>query len=79
MHTGFKGRTGLFETLVINKIARELIMSQPTADEIRLSAKRIGIRTFLEDGLEKVIRGITTLEELLRIIQFERTAPVVKK
>lgn len=73
MHTGFKGRTALFEMLAVNQTVRELIMSKTASDVIRFSAQRAGMRTFMEDGLDKVVKGITTLEELLKTVQFDHS------
>jgi len=51
--------------LIVTKMVRELIRSKAPTDVIRHTTKQAGMKTFLEDGLEKVLRGITTLEELL--------------
>jgi len=64
---GYKGRVGIFEILVINRDIRRLITNQASGDKIMEAAKKQGMKTLLEDGLLKAIRGITTLEEVIRI------------
>jgi len=65
-HTGYSGRIGIYEVLEITPGIRQLIMKQANADEIRITAQKEGMTTMIEDGLGKVISGITTLEEVLR-------------
>ncbi len=64
--SGFKGRIGLFELLVIDDKIRELIMIRTNADTIRELAVKQGMTTMLQDGLNKVMSGKTTIEEVLR-------------
>ncbi|HLC89778.1 MAG TPA: GspE/PulE family protein [Patescibacteria group bacterium] len=64
--TGYSGRVGIFEVLVINEAIRQLIMSRANADEIRQQAVKDGMKTMIEDGMSKVLAGITTIEEVLR-------------
>ena len=67
--TGFKGRIGIFELFLIDDEIRELINSK--ADSMKLKSAGIskGMRTLREDGILKVIKGITTIQELARVIQ----------
>jgi type IV pilus assembly protein PilB len=65
--TGFKGRIALHEVLVINQEIREAILRRATSIEINEIAKRGGMITMIEDGLEKALNGITTIEEVLRV------------
>jgi type II secretory ATPase GspE/PulE/Tfp pilus assembly ATPase PilB-like protein/FixJ family two-component response regulator/RNA polymerase subunit RPABC4/transcription elongation factor Spt4 len=67
-NTGYLGRTGIFELFVMNDEFRQLISSDYKESEIMNLAKAGGMRTLIEDGIEKVRLGITTLEELLRVI-----------
>jgi len=67
--TGFRGRTGIFEVLVVDDVIRTLIMTHANASAIEETAIRNGMTTMLQDGVEKVSRGITTLEEILRVIR----------
>jgi type IV pilus assembly protein PilB len=64
MHTGFKGRTGIFEVLVIDEDIREMIMRKASAHEINREAISSGrMRPLKQDAADKVVKGITTLEE----------------
>ncbi len=65
--TGYKGRTAIFELMVINEYIRELIYKNAPLVEIRETAiKKNGMIALKEDGLQKVSKGITTLEEVMR-------------
>jgi type IV pilus assembly protein PilB len=64
MHTGFKGRTGLYEVLIIDDFVQDLILKRTSAHEIaRLLKSRGDFSTLKDSAAEKVIQGITTLEE----------------
>ncbi|MDP3880693.1 MAG: GspE/PulE family protein [bacterium] len=65
--SGYKGRVGIHEVMEIDEKIRELIMKRATADEIRKASVASGMKTMLEDGVEKAIKGLTTLEEVLRV------------
>ncbi len=65
--TGYEGRTGIFEALVLDDRLREAIVDQADADTIERLAVESGMRTMFEDGLLKVQQGITTLDEVLRV------------
>jgi len=65
--SGFRGRIGIHEVLEINDTIREMIMKRANAAEIKAAAIRNGMVPMMEDGLEKVARGITTIEEILRV------------
>jgi type II secretory ATPase GspE/PulE/Tfp pilus assembly ATPase PilB-like protein/FixJ family two-component response regulator/RNA polymerase subunit RPABC4/transcription elongation factor Spt4 len=67
-NTGYLGRTGIFELFVMNDEFRQLISSDYKESEIMNLAKAGGMKTLIEDGIEKVRLGITTLEELIRVI-----------
>src|SRR5579859_182278 len=66
-NTGYTGRIGIFEVLEVTEGIRELITQKADADVINKKAIEEGMVTMLEDGLEKVSRGITTIEEVLRV------------
>jgi general secretion pathway protein E len=68
-NSGYAGRTGLFELLYIDGGVRELIVSRRDAQSIKDYAVSQGMRTLYADGLEKVVKGDTTLEEVLRVTQ----------
>lgn len=65
--TGFFGRKGIFEMLVINDNIRPLIIGRESSNVIKQAAIRQGMRTLREDGWIKVKGGITTIEEVLRV------------
>lgn len=67
--TGYKGRVGVFELLVLNELVRDAILAQRTSYEIRqISIEHSGLVTLLEDGLLKAANGITSIDELLRCL-----------
>lgn len=68
-HTGFRGRTGIFELLVINDDIRQLILNRTSPLEIRRKATAIGMRTMFQDGGIKVVGGLTTTTEILRVTE----------
>jgi type IV pilus assembly protein PilB len=65
-NTGYEGREGIFELLILNDEIREAIVNRKDADAIEKLAINSGMRTMLEGGLLKVKQGITTLDEILR-------------
>lgn len=65
--TGFSGRIGIFEVMEIKENIKELIMKKANAQEIEDQAISNGMTTMIEDGLQKVSSGVTTLEEVLRV------------
>jgi type IV pilus assembly protein PilB len=67
--TGYRGRVGVFELLVLNELVRDAILGQKTSYEIRqISIEHSGLVTLLEDGLVKAANGTTSIEELLRCL-----------
>jgi type II secretory ATPase GspE/PulE/Tfp pilus assembly ATPase PilB-like protein len=69
-NSGFLGRVGIFEAMNVTEGVRKLIMSPDfSLDALRKMARAEGMTTMLEDGLKKVELGITTLEEVLRVIR----------
>lgn len=65
-NTGYSGRLGIFEVLALSPAIKELINAKADASDIAKKAIDEGMTTMLEDGLEKVAAGITTIEEILR-------------
>jgi general secretion pathway protein E/type IV pilus assembly protein PilB len=65
--TGYRGRLGIYEIFVLDDVVRHMINDQVSAGEVRDQARRIGMRTLREDGLRKVVAGVTTLEEVFRV------------
>lgn len=70
--TGYKGRTGLFELLVVDETIQKMIVDRAPASTIKhYAAASLGMRTLLEDGRRKVLAGLTTPEEVLRVCERE--------
>jgi len=67
--TGYFGRSGIYELLVVDDDIRKLILKNADSGQIRNAAKQNGMRTLLEDGAEKIKAGVTTLNEVLRVTQ----------
>lgn len=68
-HTGYYGRTGIFELLLVNEEIRGLITRNADVSLIREAAVRAGMISLLQDGAKKVIQGTTTIREVLRVAQ----------
>jgi len=66
---GYKGRMGVFETLVPDTRMRDLILQGASEEDIRGAARDADMRTLMEDGLAKAKAGLTTLEELARVLE----------
>lgn len=69
--TGYSGRIGLFEVLEMSKKLRSLITDHVDADEINRTAIEEGMRPMIDDGLQKVTKGLTTIEEIIRVTKVE--------
>jgi type IV pilus assembly protein PilB len=65
---GFKGRIGIHEVLKMTPSVKDLIMKDATDSEIETQAKKEGMLTMLEDGIYKCVQGMTTIEEVLRVV-----------
>ena len=67
--SGYKGRVGIYELLVMTEEIKELIMSGANAEQIKDKALSMGMVNMIEDGIKKMQQGLTTLEELLRVVK----------
>ena len=67
--TGYRGRTGIYEILLVSEEIRQLIMKKADSTTIGRKAVEEGMRSLREDGARKVVAGITTLEEVARVTQ----------
>jgi len=67
--TGYKGRAGIHELLILDEDIRKLILKEVAAGPIREIAVKHGMRSLLQDGLAKVLQGVTTLEEVMSVAQ----------
>ena len=65
---GYKGRIGIYEVLPVTETIKELIVKKATSDQIQAQAQAQGMRTMVEDGFVKAAQGITSIEEVLRVI-----------
>jgi type II secretion system protein E len=70
-HTGFKGRTAIYEILFVDDVIRELILAKASAVDIKKKAVLLGMSTLRDHGWEKVAKGITTPEEVMRVVALE--------
>ncbi|MBE0603041.1 MAG: type II secretion system protein GspE, partial [Deltaproteobacteria bacterium] len=68
-NTGYMGRTGLYEILPADETVRSLILTRSDADGIKALAVSRGMRTILAAGAEKIVSGMTSVEEVLRVTQ----------
>ena len=67
-NTGYRGRTGVFELLLVDDAIRELIARPSSPAELRAAAIEAGMTTLLKDGVEKAVQGITTIEKVMRVL-----------
>jgi len=68
-NTGFKGRVGIFEMLELSEKLKKLTIAAATLDDIQKAALRSGMRTMEQDGMMKVLKGVTTPEEVWRVVR----------
>jgi len=66
---GYKGRIGIFEAILIDDEMEKLIITKPSEVEIKESAKKQGILNMSQDGILKIIKGVTSMEEISRVIE----------
>ena len=70
-YTGYKGRTGIYEILVVNDEIRELMLRRASTSEIKEKAVAGQMNTLRQDGWDKVLKGLTTISEVMRVTQLE--------
>jgi len=68
-HTGYRGRMGIFELMEMNEALRNMVVAGSDAGALARSARQGGMKTLLEDGYQKIVDGLTTPEEVLRVTQ----------
>jgi general secretion pathway protein E len=68
-YTGYRGRTGIYELMIINDTMQRLIHDQKGEQTLKQAALESGMHSLKEDGLSKVLAGITSLEEVIRVAQ----------
>ena len=67
--TGYRGRTGIYEMMLVNENLQNLIYKRETAGTIKRYALEMGLQTLRMDGARKAMAGITTIAEVLRVTQ----------
>ncbi len=74
--TGFRGRIGVYEALLVNEDAERLITDNPSSHELADLLEKQGMLTMSEDGILKALGGVTTLEEVSRVTEFAEDYPL---
>ena len=69
--TAFVGRIGIFELLILNEEIRKMVEAKSSADEIKKKAVALGMKTLRQDGINKVLKGLTTPDEVIRVAETE--------
>ncbi len=67
LNTGFKGRTGIFELMILDEPLRDIILESADANTLKNEAVKAGMVTLRRDGASKVLDGVTTIEEVFRV------------
>jgi type IV pilus assembly protein PilB len=67
-YTGYSKRIGIFELMTVNGEIRDLIVKRAPLSEVRAAARAAGMKSLKEDGMTKVLEGITTIEEVMRVV-----------
>jgi type IV pilus assembly protein PilB len=67
-HTGYRGRTGIFELMMLNEEIQDLIVKRAPLSEVRSAALANGMKALKIDGFQKVLEGMTTVEEVMRVV-----------
>jgi general secretion pathway protein E len=70
-NTGYTGRTAIYEVLPVNDAVREHVMSHTSATVLKQTAIKNGLKTLRMDGAQKVLQGVSTIEEVLRVTQMD--------
>jgi len=71
--SGFRGRMGIYEAIVMDEAVEEMVLRDPREHMILEAARPQGIPTMTQDGIEKVLQGITSMTELERVVELPRT------
>ena len=70
---GYLGQTGIFELMVVEDLLRKTLAATPKLDALRLAARKSGTKTLQEEGILMVVRGATSLQELMRVLKGEKS------
>jgi general secretion pathway protein E len=68
-HTGYRGRIGIYELMLMGQELKSLILKSYDANRIMEEARKLHMVSLRQDGIKKVLRGVTTIEEVLRVTQ----------
>jgi type IV pilus assembly protein PilB len=71
--TGYRGRIGIYELLVLDEAMKSRLIKRASAQELRSLALEFGMQTLKHDGVDKILKGMTTPEEVLKVTQFLKT------
>jgi general secretion pathway protein E len=66
-HTGYRGRTGIYELMMVDDVVRELVLANADSSRVKKAAREGGMETLREDGLRKILSGQTTVAEVCRV------------
>ncbi len=69
LQTGYKGRAGIYELLIVSEGVRQLVMGGATAGAVKKKAVEEGMQTLRDDGLRQVVNGLTSIDEVMRVTQ----------
>ena len=72
-NTGYQGRVGIFELVMVTEELREMILRNVSSVHLKQKARELGMRTLREDGVLKLVNGVTTLSEVLRVTQADES------
>lgn len=67
-NSGYRGRLGIFEVILVNDAIRQAMLERRSSSDIRKIARGEGMKTMVEDGFKKVLEGVTSIEEILRVV-----------
>jgi len=67
--TGYRGRLAIYEILDINEEIRQMVIDKASASQIKQKAIKMGLKTLLREGWEKIREGLTTPEEVMRVTE----------
>jgi type II secretory ATPase GspE/PulE/Tfp pilus assembly ATPase PilB-like protein len=67
MDSGYRGRTGIHELLVFDANIRDLLVGRPSIQDVRQAGRQSGMKTLKQSGIRKVIAGVTSLNEVMRV------------
>ena len=70
-HTGYRGRIGIFELMVMTDRLKELVLTRTSSSVIRKAAQEEGMKTLKEDGILKAVNGVTTIDEVMRVTMLD--------